>query len=163
MYTDYYTFHRFTGLGTVHFLGGKEHYTVLISKNALNWSKVTVKNIYNLIYFPQKYFVAQVLSTLIIIRNVSWATNQYIKMISEGSCNTERQYSCWQFSFEITGINYTLKYIKLNLNWNNIWQYYYTFDQLNATLMSMNLREASFKNKKIFSRFLIIMNVFKQK
>ncbi len=27
--------------------------------------------------------------TLIIIRNVSWAANQYIRLISEGSCDTE--------------------------------------------------------------------------
>ncbi len=28
-------------------------------------------------------------SKLIIIRNVSWAANQHIRMISEGSCDTE--------------------------------------------------------------------------
>jgi len=33
--------------------------------------------------FPQKYWAAQLFSTLIIIRNVSLATNQYIIMISE--------------------------------------------------------------------------------
>ncbi len=39
--------------------------------------------------FPQKYEAAQPFSTLIIIRNVSWAANQHIRMISEGSCDTE--------------------------------------------------------------------------
>ncbi len=29
------------------------------------------------------------LSTLLIMRNVSWAANQHIRMISEGSCDTE--------------------------------------------------------------------------
>ncbi len=36
--------------------------------------------------FPQKYYAAQLISTLI---NVSWAANQHIRMISEGSCDTE--------------------------------------------------------------------------
>jgi len=31
----------------------------------------------------------QLFLTLIIIRNVSWAPNQYIRMISEGSCDPE--------------------------------------------------------------------------
>ncbi len=33
--------------------------------------------------FIQKYCAAQLFSTLIIIRNVSWAANQHIRMISE--------------------------------------------------------------------------------
>ncbi len=33
--------------------------------------------------FPQKYWSAQLFSTLIIIRNVSWASIQHIRMISE--------------------------------------------------------------------------------
>ncbi len=39
--------------------------------------------------FPQRYSAAQLFATLIIIRNVSWAANQHIRMISEGSCDTE--------------------------------------------------------------------------
>ncbi len=37
-----------------------------------------------------------------------WAANQNIRLISEGSCD-------WsiKFSFEITGINYILKYIQI--------------------------------------------------
>ncbi len=34
-------------------------------------------------WFPQKYEVAQLFSTLIIIRNVSWEVNQNIRFISE--------------------------------------------------------------------------------
>ncbi len=34
--------------------------------------------------FPQKYKTAQLFSTLMIIRNVYWAVNQHIRMISEG-------------------------------------------------------------------------------
>jgi len=37
----------------------------------------------NVSQFPQKYWAAQLFSTLIIIRNVSWADNQHIIMISE--------------------------------------------------------------------------------
>ncbi len=36
-----------------------------------------------------KYEAAQLFSTLITIRSVSWAANQHIRMISEGSCDTE--------------------------------------------------------------------------
>ncbi len=39
--------------------------------------------------FPQKYEAAQLFSTLIIIWNIYWAANQHIRMISEGSCDTE--------------------------------------------------------------------------
>ncbi len=39
------------------------------------------------IKLTQKYEAAQLFSTLIIIRNVS--ANQHIRMISEGSCDTE--------------------------------------------------------------------------
>ncbi len=80
---------------------------LLLSKDALNWSKTTVdtfimlQNIRfqikavllkflfikecrkQLSQFLQKYCAAQRFSTLIIIRNVSWAVNQYIIMISE--------------------------------------------------------------------------------
>ncbi len=36
----------------------------------------------------------------IIIRNVSWAANLRIRMISEGSCDTEDwSNGCWKFSF----------------------------------------------------------------
>ncbi len=37
----------------------------------------------NVWQFPLKYCAAQLFSTLIIIRNVSWAVNQHIRMISE--------------------------------------------------------------------------------
>ncbi len=82
---------------------------LLFIKDALKWEKVTVKTFImlqkisisnkccsfelsihlwilkklNVSRFPQKYCAAQLFSTLIIIRNVSWAANQYIIMISE--------------------------------------------------------------------------------
>ncbi len=46
-------------------------------------------------------------TTLIVpvIRNVSWASNQHIRMISEGSCDTEDwNTGCWKWTFAITGI-----------------------------------------------------------
>ncbi len=55
--------------------------------------------------FPQNYSAAQLFSTLIIIRNVSWAANQYIRMISEGSCDTEDWSNDAENSALITGIN----------------------------------------------------------
>jgi len=41
--------------------------------------------------------------------NVSWAANQHIRMISEGSCDTED----WSNDAENSGINYSLKYIQI--------------------------------------------------
>ncbi len=41
------------------------------------------------IMFTQKYEAAQLFWTLLIIINVSWAANQHIRMITEGSCDTE--------------------------------------------------------------------------
>ncbi len=65
----------------------------LFSMDALNLPKVTVKILImflnkccffeNVSWFPYKYEAAQLFSTLIIIRNVSWAANQHIRMISE--------------------------------------------------------------------------------
>ncbi len=42
-----------------------------------------------IIYILYKYEAAQLFSTLIIFRNVSWVVNQNIRMISEGSCDTD--------------------------------------------------------------------------
>ncbi len=44
---------------------------------------------------------------MIIIGNVSWAANHHIRMISEGSCDTEDwSNGIWKFSFAIIGIKY---------------------------------------------------------
>ncbi len=61
----------------------------------------------------KKYQAVQFL-ILVIIRNVTWAPNQHIRMIHEWSCDTEDwSNGCWKFSFAITGINYILKYIQI--------------------------------------------------
>ncbi len=39
--------------------------------------------------FYKKNEAVPLFSTLIIIRNVSWAANHHIRMISEGSCDSE--------------------------------------------------------------------------
>ncbi len=98
----------------------------------MDWSTVIVKTFYNVsdtsifIYFwllldhlfineswkNVSQFPQNLLSSMLIIRNISWALNQHIRMISEGSCDTEDwSNSCWKFSFTITGLNYNiLKY-----------------------------------------------------
>ncbi len=48
-------------------------------------------------WFPQKILSST--TDFNIDRNVSWAANQYIRMISEGSCDTEDWRWCWKFSF----------------------------------------------------------------
>ncbi len=49
----------------------------------------------------------------LIIRNVSWAANQHIRKISEGSCDTEDWSDDAENSALITGINDILYYIKI--------------------------------------------------
>ncbi len=66
------------------------------------------KDLENASQFPQKYEAAQLFSILIIIIN---ASNQHIRMISEGSCDTEDWSNDAGNSALITGINYILTYI----------------------------------------------------
>ncbi len=93
-------------LNNIHFVSKLGHQKK--NYNNLNWSEVTIQT-FTMLYlifishkccsseliihlwilknkmhqFPQKYCAAQLFSTLIIIRNVSWAVNQHIIMISE--------------------------------------------------------------------------------
>ncbi len=48
------------------------------------------------------------MSSTLIIRNVSWAANQHIRLISEGSCDTEDWSNDAENSALITEINYIL-------------------------------------------------------
>ncbi len=106
------------------------------------WTFYSPKNPkkYNVSQFSQKYWAAQLLSTLILIRNVSWAVNQHIRMISEGSCDTEDWSNDAENSALITEINYVLTDIHIEnsylKNCNNISQFYCIFDQINAGLVS---------------------------
>ncbi len=65
------------------------------------------------LWFPQKYEAAQLFSTLMIIRNDSWAASHHIRMISEESCDTEDWSNDAENSVLITGINYILTYMKI--------------------------------------------------
>ena len=49
---------------------------------------------------------------IVIIINVSWAADHHIRMISEGSCDTEDWSNDAENSALITGINYFIKYIQ---------------------------------------------------
>ncbi len=74
------------------------------------------------------------------------AVNQYIRMISEGSRDTEDCSNNAENSALITGINYILQYTRIETgiwncnNCNNILQnnlFYDIFDQKNAALVSI--------------------------
>ncbi len=52
------------------------------------------------------------LCAVILFRSVSWAADQHIRMISEGSCDTEDWRNDAENSALITGINYILKHIQ---------------------------------------------------
>ncbi len=100
---------------------------ILLQINALLLNFLFIKN-------PGKKLSAKLFSTLIIIRNIYWATNKHIRMISEGLCDTE---DCDNNSaLTSTGIHYILKYIKIE-TCNNISQYYCFFCKINAALLSI--------------------------
>ncbi len=68
-----------------------------------------------------------------------FSTNQHIRMISEGSCDTEIGVILLKFSFGTTGINYIIIIYsnrKVILICNNVSQYYCIFDQINTALVS---------------------------
>ncbi len=84
---------------------------VLFSKDALNWSKVTVKTFIMLQKFKlsfcssrdlkRKKTASQLFSTL-IMKKVSLAANQYIKWFQKGPCDAKNwNSSCWNSSFAI--------------------------------------------------------------
>ncbi len=58
--------------------------------------------------FLQKYWAAQLFSTLIIIRNVSWAANQHIRMISEDHVTLKTGVMMLKIQLCITEINYII-------------------------------------------------------
>ncbi len=92
------------------------------NKNIYNVTKDFQINAVPLIFYslkrilkknPQKYEAAQLFSTLIMRSNISWAANQHIRMISEGSCDTTDWSNDADNSALITGINYIPQYIKI--------------------------------------------------
>ncbi len=105
--------------------GVRKKLILLFIKEALNWSKVTAKTFImlekisisnkccsfelswkcNLSPFPQKYWAANLISALIIIRNVSWAANQHIRMISEDHVTLKTGVMMLKIQMHITEIN----------------------------------------------------------
>jgi len=71
-------------------------YFKIYSKNELYIQQKNLKKS----QFPQKKVSSATFSTLIIIIKVYRAANQHIRMISEGSCDTEDWTRCWKFSFD---------------------------------------------------------------
>ncbi len=105
--------------------------SVRFSKEALNWLNVTAKTCYkrfifqwNAVWTVWTFYLLKryqgfhkhmkqhnCFSALIIIRNVSWAANLHIRMISEGSCDTEDWSNDAENTALITEINLILQYI----------------------------------------------------
>ncbi len=117
-----------------------------------------------------KILSSTTVSTLmIIIRNVSWAPNQNIRMISKGSCDTKDwSNDYWKFSLAITWINYILKLKTVILNCNNISQYYCfycIFNHINAALMSIrfffpksfNVKSYQHSNSIMFWKIIVMV------
>ncbi len=59
------------------------------------------------------FFLKNTKQQLIVTRYDSYAVNQHIRMISEGSCDTEDCSNDADNSALITGINYILQYIQI--------------------------------------------------
>ncbi len=97
---------------------------------------------------------------MIMIRNVSWAPDQHIRMISDRSCDIENRQI---ISFVIYEINYILKYIK---NIVIILQFLIHFDQINVASASIrdffpkhetNLSESKHLNQCSVHRFKLYL------
>ncbi len=95
----------------------------------------------------------QLFSTL-IRRNVSWAANQHIRLISEESCDTDdwkndAENSAWYHRNKCKFKIYYLEnnYFKLQ-NYSIILLFYCTFDQINAALLCIR-NNFFFKHTKI--------------
>ncbi len=63
--------------------------------------------------FHKKYEAAQLFSALILIRNVSWASIQYIIMISEDHVTLKTGLMMLEIQLRITEINYSLNSIQI--------------------------------------------------
>ncbi len=95
---------------------------VLFQRNAVLLNFLFIKESLKNVNGSNKTVFAEILrsnsvSTLIIIRDVSWAANQHIRMISEGSRDTEDWSNGGQNSALHHRINYILIYIKIENNY----------------------------------------------
>ncbi len=86
---------------------------------------------------------------LIIVRNASWAANQHIRIISEGSCDTEDCSNDAENSALVTNKLHFKHLQTAILNCKNISKYYCNYcilDQINVALVS---RRVFFSKKNI--------------
>ncbi len=132
---------------------------LLFSKDALNLSKVTIYtsflnyNIYRMVEYHgfHKNIKQQKLFSTFIIRNVSWAANHHIRLISEGSCDTEDWRNDAENSALITEINYILKCIMIKLlncnDFSHIPVYCICDHQISSTLIGEHKRLGIIKNR----------------
>ncbi len=67
----------------------------------------------NVSQFPQNDEAARLFLTLVIVRNVSWAVNQHMMMISEDHVTLKTGGMMLEIQLRITGTNYILKYIHI--------------------------------------------------
>ncbi len=88
---------------------------------------------------------------IVLFRSVSWAADQYIRMISEGSCDTEDWRNDAENSALITGINDIKKIIQNAHTYLNLLFIYLSctvllsvFSQKNAAFMQVNFFELFF-------------------
>ncbi len=95
------------------------------------YSSVNPKKL-NVSWFTQKYEAARLYSTLIIIRNASWAVYYYDFW---RSCDTEDWSNDAEIQLRITGINDSLTYFPMKNSCKNIPQFYCIFNRINATLV----------------------------
>ncbi len=65
--------------------------------------------------FLQKYEAAHLLLTMVIIRNMYWAANQYIRMISEDHVTLKTGVIMLKIQIFISGINCVLQLFKFFL------------------------------------------------
>ncbi len=132
---------RFKSLGSVRFFFSRVEINTCIQQGCIKLIKSDSKDMYNEDLFknkfPQKHKGAQRFTKL-FIRNVSWAANQHIRMISEGSCDTED----WSNDAGNSALhhrnNYILKCIVIENSCIDISQYYSfycDFDQINVVFV----------------------------
>ncbi len=113
---------------------------------------------------PVSTKILRSITVLNIVRNVSCASNKYIRMVSEWSCDTKywrNDAENLEFSFAFRGINYNLKYSTIEncyLNCNNISQYLCIFYRIKH--FSFEQRKSKTKTKKILKIYIWQKKVF---
>ncbi len=91
--------------------------------------------------FPHKYWAAQLISTLIIIRNVSWAANNHIIMISEDHVTLKTGAMMLKIQLFIAEIDYILQYIHIenrSLKLKQFLLYFWSFKCILVSIFFQN-------------------------